>query len=315
MVKKNFHACDKVDYLDNAILTNSSFHRDVEILPSCHQVEFVDLSLDGSTGTTTVRAIVDIESGVADVYTLGSAGAVTVAREINKYLLAEDNTFEVAATDITFGANSISVKANREIPASLVGAPVRLIFDDTDANAKLLPEMLFVSAVSSDTATIQLDKITALSAASTGAVGMQILGDAYTKRNIPAIYSSATKSGAEAVLKGSFPFRVAENSTVAIRSNSKIVKKQYRGKQESLRFPILSSDASTGTIRILDENNYLQAWTTDGTLEYAEIDKVAGFGTEYAGETTFQQAPGRTLVSLTGFATTSLVKMIQHLRG
>ena len=312
MIMKNYYSGSiKVDSV-----TKSATMQDVELLPSCHKVIITNLASAGGA-TDIVKVEASPYSDFALVTKGGTSGATATTRIANTFLSNSNKVYAIDPTAVAVGANVITITTKTALPTTLVGAPVRIRFSAKDPLSLVIPSMMYISVISGTSVNIQLDKVSTWPAASVAASGIEVLSSSVLKKNLPAHVTAVTVTGDKAVLHGSFPSaKVLEGSTVAINSHDACVSPSYKGKEESLRFVVESSDASAGTITITSAKGKLITMAAGSQILSVSIDKETGFGFEHADEEAFynKSAPVVSLADA-GFAVGDELLVEQYIAG
>lgn len=312
MIMKNYYSGSiKVDSV-----VKSATMQDVELLPSCHKVIITNLASAGGA-TDIVKVEASPYSDFAFVTKGGTSGATATTRVANTFLSNYNKVYNIDPTAVAVGANVITITTKTALPTSLIGAPVRIKFSAKDPLSLVIPSMMYISVISGTSVNIQLDKVSSWPSASVSASALEVLSSPVLKKNLPAYVTAVTVTGDKAVLHGSFPSsRMLEGSTIAINSHDACVSQSYKGKEESLRFVVESSDTSAGTITITSVKGKLVSMTAGSEILSVSIDKEVGFGFENAGEEAFynKSAPIASFADA-GFAIDDQLMIEQYIAG
>ena len=280
---KNYHSGSiKVDTI------YKGGNKKIDILPTCYKVKLSAMGSVVANGFISAECYKD--NANLQVVRAGTALPNTVLTyEANTFFVNPANVYTVAADGVALSASTITITTATAVPASLIGAPIRILFNEAAATADpletQLPSPLYINSISGTTVTISLDKVTAWAATSTAAIGIEVLSP-NIKKNLPAIISSVTVSGDTATLKGTFPaVNKMEGSQIAIPSNSLCVSTAYKGKGETLTFVVQSYNIATGNVTVLNDDKKLKAMAAGSGIVNVEINKIDGFGNEDATET------------------------------
>lgn len=311
MFMYNYNSDIKVDTVIKSASVQSS-----TLIPSCHKVVLTNLTSAGGA-TDIVKVEASTISDFALVTKGGTSGATATTRIANTFLSKSDQVYSVGATGVAVGANAITITTATPLPTTLVGAPIRIRFSAKDPLATVLPSMMFISVVSGTSVNVQLDKISTWPAASVAASGLEILTSPKIKKNIPVSVTAVTVTGDKAVFHGSFPsVDITKGSTIAVNSNDPCVSKSIKGKEESIRFVVESSDVTAGTVTVSGAKDRLVSMAAGSSIIAVSLDREGGFGTYFADEEAYYNKTA-SVVSLSdaGFALGDEILVEQYTAG
>lgn len=294
----------------------SASDTNIEVLPSCHKVILTNLTSAGGA-SDIVRVEACLESDFALVTKGGTSGATATTRIANTFVSNSNSVYAVGATGVAVGANVITVTTATPLPTTLIGAPVRLRYSGKDPLSLALPSMMYITLISGTSVSIQIDKLSTWPSASVACNGIEILSSPRLKKNLPVSITGVTVTGDKAVFHGSFPSAdVTKGATIQIPNHSACVSASVKGKDESLRFVIESSDVSAGTLTVLSAKGKLISMTAGSDIITASLDREGGFGIYFADEEGFyNKASPMVSIADAGFANGDEILIEQILAG